>query len=40
MLSEDCPGKTLVELLAIYLPAGSISTLKDKVMETGKRGDT
>ena len=39
MLSENCPGKILVELLAIYLPAGSIGTLKDKVMETGKRGD-
>ena len=39
MLSENCPGKTLIELLAIYLPAGSIGTLKDKVVATGKRGD-
>jgi len=39
MLSENCPEKTLVELLAIYLPAGSIGTFRNKVMETGKRGD-
>ena len=39
MLSEDCPGKTMVELLAIYLPAGSIDTFRDKVVATSKRGD-
>ncbi len=39
MLFENCPGKTLIELLAIYLPAGSIDTLSDKVVAAGKRGD-
>lgn len=39
MLFENCPEKTLIELLAIYLPAGSIDTLSDKVVATGKRGD-
>lgn len=39
MLSENCPEKTLVELLAIYLPAGSIDTFRDKVVATSKRGD-
>ena len=39
MLSEDCPDKTRIELLAIYLPARSIDTLRDKVMASGKRGD-
>jgi hypothetical protein len=39
MLLEKCPKKTLVELLAIYLPAGSIGTFRNKVMETDKRGD-
>ena len=39
MLSENCPDKTMIELLAIYLPAGSIDNLRDKVVATGKRGD-
>ena len=39
MLSENCPGETLIELLAIYLPTGSIDSLSITVMASSKGGD-
>jgi hypothetical protein len=39
LLSKNCPANALVELLAIYLPSGSIETLSLHVMASGKGGD-
>lgn len=39
LLSGNCPANTLVELLAIYLPSGSIESLSKKVMTSDKGGD-
>lgn len=36
-LGTDCPVATSVELLAVYLPDGSIDTLSEKVMNSRKR---
>jgi hypothetical protein len=38
LLSDSCPANALIELLAIYLPSGSIDSLSDKVTATGKGG--
>lgn len=40
LLSGNCPANALIELLAIYLPSGSIDSLSIKVMASGKGGDT
>ena len=37
-LSAGCPAGTVVELFAIYLPAGSISQLGTKVLAARKKG--
>jgi len=39
LLSGNCLANTLIELLAIYLPTGSIDFLSIKVMASGKGGD-
>ena len=36
-LGQDCPAAMSIELLAVYLPAGSIQTLSQKVM-AARRG--
>lgn len=40
LLSENCPANALIELLAIYLPGGSIGSLSIKAMASGKGGAT
>ncbi len=37
-LAVDCPAATLIELVALYLPAGSISTLAAQVIAAQNRG--
>ena len=38
-LGSDCPQNMVMELLAIYLPEGSIDTLSDKVLRLRKNGN-
>jgi len=38
-LGKDCPTAMSIELLALYLPSGSIDTLSKKVMNSRKGGD-
>lgn len=38
-LVEDCPAQMVVELIAIYLPPGSIATLAAKVVASRKTGE-
>lgn len=37
-LSRSCPGSTVIELLGLYLPPGSIATLGRRVAATGREG--
>jgi hypothetical protein len=37
-LAKDCPGGTIIELFAIYLPGGSISLLSKKVVAAKNGG--
>ncbi len=38
-LGKDCPAAMVTELTAIYLPAGSIAMLSEKVMSSRKGGE-
>ena len=38
-LEENCPGDTRIELLAIYLPSGTIDKLPEKALSELARGD-
>jgi len=37
-LATDCPGATIIELIALYLPAGSIPTLASKAVASHQKG--
>ena len=39
-LGKGCPSAMSIELIAIYLPAGSIDSLSKKVVQSRKGGDT
>jgi len=39
-LGKGCPSVMSIELIAIYLPAGSIDSLSKKVVQSRKGGDT
>ncbi|RLB88203.1 MAG: hypothetical protein DRH10_07970 [Deltaproteobacteria bacterium] len=39
-LGKGCPSVMSIELIAIYLPAGSIDSLSEKVVQSRKGGDT
>lgn len=38
-LGTDCPAAMVIELIAIYLPSGSIASFSEKVMNSRRRGD-
>ncbi|HEY5955662.1 MAG TPA: hypothetical protein VIV60_03870 [Polyangiaceae bacterium] len=38
-LAVGCPGATVIELTALYLPAGSIVTLASKALASRQAGD-
>jgi hypothetical protein len=37
-LTTGCPGAVVIELIALYLPSGSIATLADKVIASHQTG--